>query len=60
MIFDIENWLWKWNVGIFWQLAINPELKIQSFPLSIKILLILYPPLKLHNLYCHKVHTYFT
>ena len=29
MIFDIENWLWKSNFGTFWQLAINPKLKIQ-------------------------------
>ena len=28
MIFDIENWLWKSNFGTFWQLAINPKLKI--------------------------------
>ena len=28
MIFGIENWLWKTNFGTFWQLAINPNLKI--------------------------------
>jgi hypothetical protein len=49
MIFDIENWLWKSNFGIFLQLAINPKLKIQQFPFGMlilrqKILLILYPP----------------
>ena len=38
MIFDIENWLWKSNFGTFWQLAINPKLKIQSFPLGMLIL----------------------
>jgi hypothetical protein len=27
--FDIENWLWKSNFGSFWQLAINPKIKIQ-------------------------------
>ena len=42
MSFDIE----KSNFGIFWQLAINPKLKIQSFPLILrqKLFLILYPP----------------
>ena len=29
MIFDVENGIWKSNFGIFWQLAINPKLKIQ-------------------------------
>ena len=29
MNFDIENWLWKSNFVTFWQLAINPKLKIQ-------------------------------
>ena len=29
MIFDIEHWLWKSNIGTFWKLAINPKLKIQ-------------------------------
>ena len=36
--FDIENWLWKSNFGTFWQLAINPKLKIQPFPLGMLIL----------------------
>ena len=38
MIFDIENWLWKPNFGTFYQLAINPKLKIQYFPLGMSIL----------------------
>ena len=38
MIFDIENWLWESNFGTFWQLAINPKLKIQYFPLGMLIL----------------------
>ena len=29
VISDIENWLWKSNFDAFWQLAINPKLKIQ-------------------------------
>ena len=29
MIFDTENWFWKSNFGTFWQLAINPDLKIK-------------------------------
>ena len=37
MIFDIENWLWKPNFGTFYQFAINPKLKIQSFPLGVLI-----------------------
>ena len=37
MIFDIENWLWKSNFGTFWQLAVNPKLKIQSFSLGMLI-----------------------
>ena len=49
MISDMKNWLWKSNFGTFWQLAINPKLKIQQFPLSMlifwaKIILILYTP----------------
>ena len=49
MISDMTNWLWKSNFGTFWQLAINPKLKIQQFPLSMlifwaKIILILYTP----------------
>ena len=38
MIFDIGNWLWKSNFGTYWQLAINPKLKIQWFPLGMLIL----------------------
>ena len=38
LIFDIDNWLWKSNFGIFWQLAISAKLKIQSFSLSMLIL----------------------
>ena len=50
MIFDIKN------VGTFWQLAINPILKIQSFPL-VKLIFrqksFVSPVWKLHNPYCH-------
>ena len=31
IIFYKENWLWKSNFGTFWQLAINPKLKIIFF-----------------------------
>ena len=44
MIFDIENWLWKSNFGIFWQLAIT-QISIISFEYvdsQAKIFLILY------------------
>ena len=47
MIFYIENWLWKSNFGSFWQLNINPKLKIIFFEYvdsQAKIFLILYPP----------------
>ena len=37
-IFDIKNWLWESNFGTFLQLAINPKLKIQYFPLGMLIL----------------------
>ena len=53
MIFDIENWLWKLNIGTFGQLAINPKLKTQNSIISFgyvdyyaKIFLILNPPLE--------------
>ena len=55
-IFDTENWFWKSNFGTFWQLAINPDLKIQSFSLGILIFFNFVSPIwKLHNLYCHNV-----
>ena len=58
MIFDIENWLWNSNIGTFWQLVINPKLKIQSFSLSILILSNFVSPIwKLHNPYCHILHS---
>ena len=38
VIIDMENWLWKSNFGTFWQLPINPILKIQYFPLNMLIL----------------------
>ena len=34
IIFYIEDWRWKSNFNTFWQLTINPILKIQEFPLS--------------------------
>ena len=34
-IFDIENWLWKYDFGTFWQTGAPRILKIQRFPLSI-------------------------
>ena len=37
-IFDIENWLWKYDFGTFWQTGAPHILKIQRFPLSMSIL----------------------
>ena len=37
-IFDIENWLWKYDFGTFWQAGAPHILKIQHFPLSMLIL----------------------
>ena len=37
-IFDIENWLWKYDFGTFWQTGAPRILKIQQFPLSMLIL----------------------
>ena len=60
IIFDVENWLWKSNVGTFWHLPINPFLKIQWFLLSMLILrqkpfYFCAPLRKLYNPYCHNV-----
>ena len=49
IIFYIENWLWKPNLGTFWQLAVNPKLKILKISFgyvdsNAKTFLILYPP----------------
>ena len=38
LIFDIENWLWKYNFGTFWQTDAPRTFKIQWFPLSMSIL----------------------
>ena len=38
LIFDIENWLWKYNFGTFWQTDAPRIFKIQRFPLSMSIL----------------------
>ena len=38
LIFDIENWFWKYDFGTFWQTGAPRILKIQRFPLSISIL----------------------
>ena len=59
MVCDIEYWLWKSNFGTFWQLAIDPKLKIQWYPLDMLILRqkscknFVSPAWKLHNPYCH-------
>ena len=38
LIFDIENWLWKYDFGTFWQTGAPRILKMQRFPLSMSIL----------------------
>ena len=62
-IFDMENWLWKSNLNFvtFWQLAITPILKIQSFPLGMlifkqKCFQFCTPTWKLNNPYYHTTH----
>ena len=45
MIFDVENWLWKSNVGTYWHLS-NSQISIISFgcvDFKAEIFLILYP-----------------
>ena len=37
-IFDIENWLWKYDFGTFWQTIIHCKIVLKQFPLSILIL----------------------
>ena len=59
MIFDIENWLWKSNFGIFWHLPATTICKTQKFPLGLLILRqksfqICTPAWKINNLYYHK------
>ena len=38
LIFDIENWLWKYNFGTFWQTIIQHRIVLKQFPLSVSIL----------------------
>ena len=37
-IFDIENWLWKYNFGTFWRSIIHRRIVLRQFPLSMSIL----------------------
>ena len=34
LIFDIENWLWKYNLGTFWGPGTMSIYKIKQFPLN--------------------------
>ena len=38
LIFDVENWLWKYNFGIFWRTIIERRIVLKQFPLSMSIL----------------------
>ena len=38
MIFDIENWLWKYDLGTFWRTKIHRPIFLKIFPLSMLIL----------------------
>ena len=38
LIFDIENWLWKYNFGTFWRTIIHCRIVLKKFPLSVLIL----------------------
>ena len=37
-IFDIENWLWKYGFGTFWQTINHCRIVLKQFPLSMSIL----------------------
>ena len=37
-IFDIENWLWKYDFGTFWRTVSHRRICLKKFPLSILIL----------------------
>ena len=37
-IFDIDNWLWKYDFGTFWQTIIHCRIVLKQFPLSMLIL----------------------
>ena len=37
-IFGIENWLWKYNFGTFWQSIIHCSIVLKQFPFSMLIL----------------------
>ena len=37
-IFDIENWLWKYDFGTFWRTIIHCRIVLKQFPLSMLIL----------------------
>jgi hypothetical protein len=34
MIFDIENWVWKYDFGTFWRTVILRPILLKKFPLS--------------------------
>ena len=38
LIFDIQNWLWKYNLGTFWQTIIQRRNVLKQFPLSMLII----------------------
>ena len=38
LIFDIENWLWKYDFGTFWRTVIHVRIFLKNFPLSMLIL----------------------
>ena len=38
LIFDIENWLWKYNFSTFWRTIIHHRIVLKQFPLSTSIL----------------------
>ena len=38
LIFDIDNWLWKYDFGTFWRTIIHCRIVLKQFPLSMSIL----------------------
>ena len=38
LIFDVENWFWKYDFGTFWQTIVHRMIVLKQFPLSMSIL----------------------
>ena len=38
LIFDVENWVWKYDFGTFWRTVIQQRIFLKQIPLSMLIL----------------------